>query len=323
MPFRDFLSSRLGIAAAAAVVLVAVLAIGVVIGMALQDGGSRTPSQATGKPATTTASDTATVVMSPTLAPSATATGVPTPEPPRQVSLPSPTPTVACTLQPAIQVAAVSPALGTHIEQATVDIAIDVQYQAGCNSNVLTWHILYCASPIDCNTYGGEGGVAITPGAAGSATLSAPFAAGGNYLRPIVICQYTVEIGHFLTPEAQWQTQLANDDRCHPPDTVPRVKVTGVIPELGTTLNAGDTISVNLEYDAGPATRVEARYSVENCAGDLYAFRSAPVTPGTSGVTTILVPVTPKAVGPLRHIEARLMNGDTVIATYNFGPCQG
>ena len=196
-------------------------------------------------------------------------------------------------------------------------------YQAGCTSNVLTWHILYCASPIDCNTYGGEGGAAITPGAFGSATLSAPFAAGGNYLRPIVICQYTVEIGHFLTPEAQWQTQLANDDRCQPPNDVPRIKVTGVTPDLGTTLKAGDTISVNVEYDAGPATRVEARYAVENCAGDLYAFRSAPVASGTSGVITILIPATSTAIGPLRHVEARLINGDTVIATYNFGPCHG
>jgi hypothetical protein len=322
------MSSWLGKATVAAVALVVVLAAGIVIGRATQGSDDHVPSQAGGEPQASSTSTSpitvATIASPPVASPTALLTSTPAHDlstPPPASVPPSPTPTVDFNVQPAVQVSSVSPPLGTHVEQASVNIAINVFYQAGRDSNVLTWHILYCASPIDCNTYGGQGGVDIIPGAAGAMTLGAPFAAGGNHLRPIVICQYTVEIGHFLTPEAQWQTQLADDPRCHPPQDVPRIKVTDVTPPLGTTLNAGDTISVYVEYDAGPATRIEARYSVENCAGDLYAFRSAPVSSGTSGVTTILIPVTPSAVGPLRHIEARLMNGDTVIATYNFGPC--
>jgi hypothetical protein len=99
------------------------------------------------------------------------------------------------------------------------------------------------------------------------------------------------------------------------------VKVIGVTPELGTFLNFGDTVSVNVEYDAGPATEVRARYFVEDCSGDLFAFRPLAVAPGSTGVVTVLVPVTAESIGPLRHIEAQLLNGETVIASYNFGPC--
>lgn len=326
--FRDFVSSTAGKSAVAAITLGAVLTGGILIGMALHENDDHGLPQAGVEPgaqSTSTAPITVATSASPFVAsPIPLATSIPAEDPsaaPPTSVRPSPTPTVDFNVQPSVQVRSVSPPIGTHVEQASIDIAITVDYQAGRDSNVLTWRILYCASPIDCNTYGGQGGLDIIPGAAGAATLGAPFAAGGNHLRPIVICQYTVEIGHFLTPEARWQTQLADDPRCHPPQDVPRIKVTDVTPPLGTTLRAGDPISVYVEYDAGPATRIEARYSVENCAGDLYAFRSAPVASGTSGVTTILIPVTPKAVGPLRHVEARLMNGDTVIATYNFGPC--
>jgi hypothetical protein len=196
-----------------------------------------------------------------------------------------------------------------------------VSYEAGNDSNVLGWSLMYCAASNDCNTYGYGHSREIVPGSTGDVTIGAPFPAGGNYLRPIVVCQYTVEIARYLTTEARWQSGLSEDPRCHPEVTTPRVKVLGVTPELGTIVQAGDVISVNLEYDAGPATRVEARYSVEDCAGDLFAFRSADITPGSSGIVTILIPVSAETTGPLRHIDAALMQGDARIATYGFGPC--
>ncbi len=264
----------------------------------------------TPRPTSTIATPATTATRTPTLAPTS-------PPPP---PAPTPTPTPDFTKQPSIQVVSLSPALGTHVETDSVDIKIDVSYQAGRDSNVVGWHILYCASPIDCNTYGGPG-TDIVPGSSGSLTIGAPFPAGGNHLRPIVICQYTVEIAHFLTPEAQYQSQLADDPRCHPPANQPAIKVTGVTPPLGTILKQGDVVSVNVEYDAGPATRIEVRYLVAGCTGDIFAVGLQDVQPGASGVTTILVPVTAAATGELHHIDAQLLNAALPVATYTFGPC--
>jgi hypothetical protein len=284
------------------------------------DGGQAGPQ---GVVATQTPLQTST--SAPTRSPTGTATLAPTPVPTapfvQNTPAPPPTQTPDFTAQPAIEVVSVSPTLGTHIETASVDIAIDVRYQAGRDSNVVSWSILYCASLNDCNTYGGPSSVDIEPGSSGRLMLGAPFAAGGNCLRPIVICQYTVEIAHFLTPEARWQSQLANDPRCHPEVSGPRIKVLGVTPDLGTILKQGDVISVNVEYDAGPATSIQVRYLVAQCTGDIFAVGSLDVKQGTSGVVTILVPVTRAATGELHHIDAQLLNGDLPIASYSFGPC--
>jgi hypothetical protein len=310
---------RLAAGVVVAAVVLAFAGIGV---YSLVDGGNGSPQAAvTSSPvpvATPTPSATSTAATAtPTASASATALpATPTPEPE-----PTFTPTPDFTLQPSVEVIGLDPPLGAHIETASVDIRIDTEYQAGGDSNVLGWSLLYCAGPNDCNTYGFQNSVDIVPGAKGSATLGAPFAAGGNYLRPIVVCQYTVTIGHFVTPEAQWQSQLANDARCHPDASGPRVKVLDVSPPLGSVISAGDVIRVNLEYDAGPATRALARYSVERCFGDLFAFRTADVQPGTSGVVTILVPVTEETRGTLHHIDAQLLNGDLPVADYSFGPC--
>jgi hypothetical protein len=255
-----------------------------------------------------------------TRAPSITATPSLTVTPTVAPVVVAPTATPVPARQPEIEVLSLNPPLGAHIEQESVDISIDVRYQAGRDSNVLSWRMLYCAAPNDCNTYGGPA-LDILPGSSGVRTLGAPFTAGGNTFRPIVICRYTVEIGRFLTPESRWETQFADDPRCHAEAAVPKVRVTGVTPELGTLLNVGDTVSVNVEYDAGPATRLRARYFVENCTGDIFAFRPVDVAPGSSGIVTVLIPVTAQSTGPLRHIEAQLLNGETVIASYNFGPC--
>ena len=116
---------------------------------------------------------------------------------------------------------------------------------------MLSWYIRYCASPIDCNTFGySVGATDIVPGSAGRITLGGVFPAGGNFYRPIVICQYTVEIGHFVTPEARWQSDVSSDPRCHPEVTGPKVEIIDVTPLLGTALHAGNTIAVNVRYDA-------------------------------------------------------------------------
>ncbi len=282
----------------------------------LTSGGSSSTPSAIAAPTAP-----ATSVSSPTASPSTTAAAEPSPEPTSpsvHEAPPIATPDLAA--QPSIEVLSVDPPLATHIETASVDIAINVRYQAGRDSNVLGWSILYCASPIDCNTYGFQSSVEVVPGSADTVTLGAPFAAGGNYLRPIVLCQYTVEIGHFITPEARWQSQLGNDPRCHPEVSSPRIKVLDVKPELGRVLRAGDVVRVNVEYDAGPATRAQVRYSVEQCAGDLFAVGSVDVDPGTSGVATIEVLVG-ETTGTLHNIEAQLLNGDVPVASYGFGPC--
>jgi len=312
MPRRFNLPLAIIWACAAIAIAAAFFAAGFGVRSIVSGGGSAPPSAAasqTPAPTSTGAPVTATATLAPTLAP----TAPPVPD--------TPTPTPDFTKQPAIEVVSLNPALGTHVETASVDIAIDVRYQAGRDSNVVGWTILYCASPDDCDIYGGPGSVAIVPGSSGALTIGAPFAAGGNYLRPIVICQYTVEIAHFLTPEARWQSQLAADARCHPQVTQPRIKVLDVTPALGTILKQGDLVSVNVEYDAGPATRIEVRYLVAGCAGDIFAVGSLDVHQGTSGVATILVPVTRAATGELHHIDAQLLNADVPVANYSFGPC--
>jgi hypothetical protein len=46
-------------------------------------------------------------------------------------------------------------------------------------------------------------------------------------------------ISHFVTPEAQWQSQLSNDERCQG-ERRASVKITGTSPQTGTVVNSGD-----------------------------------------------------------------------------------
>jgi hypothetical protein len=306
----------IGAGAASAAVL---FGAGFALHAALSDSGSVVPLATSSgtPPASATASATVTATSTPVI--EATATEGPVPTVPPVAEPPTPLPTADASIQPSVQVVSLDPPLGAHIEQASVNISIGVEYQAGSVSNVLGWNILYCASPNDCNLYEGTGAMEIVPGSSARVTLGGVFPAGGNAFRPIVICQYTVEIGHFVTPEARWQTQLAADARCHPEVAGPRIKVLGVTPALGSQVRVGDTVAVNIEYDAGPATKAQARYSVHDCA--LFAAPTIDIKPGTSGVATILVPVVAGAAGTLEHVEARLLSGTDRVASYDFGPC--
>ncbi len=317
-----------------AVVIVAALAIvgigGIVLGYNLHSGGSDANRAVIGAPTTSSASPSAasptrTAVATPSAISTATsspaaATAVPSDTPtPLPTDTPAPTPTPA---EPHVQVNAIDPSIGSEITAASVPITVDVDYQAGAVSNVLGWTLYYCFSPIDCNTFGLDTAYDVVPGSQGSARLQSTFAPGANGLRPAVICQLTVTIGHFLTPEAHWQSQLAANPRCHPDELAPTIKVTDVQPPLGSTLASNGFVTVNLEYDAGPATKIWVGYYVSQCAGDLFAVATRDVTPGTSGITTIQIGVTAQSAGhPLHHVEAQLRNGDATIATYAFGPC--
>lgn len=309
----------------AAVVIIAIAVAGFVFGLVIAgtfDDGDATPAAVGATPAP--ASSTIAVSPKPrsTPAPASSTPAAATALPPRPSPLPpTATPTVDFMKQPEVQILVVTPPLGTHIEEASVEIAIDVRYQGGRDSNVLAWELYYCAAPTDCNTYGSRNETEVIPGAAGVATIGGPFPAGGNYLRPIVVCRYTVAIGHFLTPEAQWQTQLSDDPRCQSSAAGPAVRVLDVAPELGAAVVEGDTISINLSYEAGPATQVWAGYYVAGCGGDLFAARTIDIAPGTSGVATINIAVTAESAGILSHIEARLLNGGLTVASYAFGPC--
>ena len=201
-----------------------------------------------------------------------------------------------------------------------MNIAIGVDYQAGSVSNVLSWYIRYCASPIDCNTFGySVGATDIVPGSSGRITLGGVFPAGGNFYRPIVICQYTVEIGHFVTPEARWQSDVSSDPRCHPEVTGPKVEIIDVTPPLGTALRAGNTIAVNVRYDAVSADTLSVMYAVEGCVRQSASKTS--ITPGSSNVTTVLIPVTATGAGILKYVEADLLAGNRFLTSYEFGSC--
>jgi hypothetical protein len=230
-------------------------------------------------------------------------------------------PTATPTRNPELQILSVSPPVGTHVEVESVDIAIDVQYIAGYDSNVMGWSLLYCAAPNDCNTEGFESSVDIVPGSAGVVTLGAPFVAGGTALRPIVVCQYTVEIGRYLTPDARWQSAVSDDDRCHPERGQGRIEVTQVFPDLGSDLHDGEVVGVTVSYDTGPATRVVARIYTRNCSGTTAAVGSLDVGAGRSAAGTVAVFADAQSAGPLHHVDVWLMNGDVAVASYSYGPC--
>ena len=315
-------SRVLWIAAAAACAAV-VFGAGFALRSALSDSASVGPIVASTTPreGSATASPSTTPTTFP---PAATDTAVSTEAP---VGLPSPVtelrtplPTPDASIQPFVSAISLDPSLGAHIEQASVDIAIAVDYQAGSVSNVLSWYIRYCASPIDCNTFGYSAGATdIVPGSSGRITLGGVFPAGGNYLRPIVICQYTVEIGHFVTPEARWQSDVASDPRCHPEVTGPKVEILDVTPPLGTSLRAGNTIAVNIRYDAVSADTLSVRYAVEGCAP--LPAKNTTVTGGSSSVTTVLIPVSTTGAGTLKLVEATLLVGGRALTSYDFGDC--
>jgi hypothetical protein len=266
---------------------------------------SRTPSRTPPPPATPTRT------AAPPVIPAATS-----PPPPPTAT---PTPTIDPLVQPAVDVVSIEPPLGFHIELAQIDVTIAVSYQAGRDSNVLGWSLLYCASPNDCNTYGFEHGLEIVPGSSGSATLGATFPAGGNYLRPIVVCQYTVEIGHFITPEVRWQSQLASDERCQGSASGPRITVVDISPPLGTNLGDGQVVAVNVEYVAGPADQILISGYGPGCG--VIAAATRDIEPEAAGVATIDFVVSPPATGELRSITAQLLNGGIPIADYTFGAC--
>jgi hypothetical protein len=211
------------------------------------------------------------------------------------------------------------PPLGTHIETASVDIALGVNYQAGRDSNTLEWQLLYCAAPNDCNIYGSRLSTDIVPGSNGQVTLGAPFPAGGNYLRPIVVCQYTVVIAHFLTPEAQWQSQLSNDERCQG-ERRAAVKITGTSPQTGTVVNSGDAVSVYVEYDAYNADQLLVTLYMADCrpAG----VKTVDLAPDSAGVTTVIIASSPpSATGTFQGAQAQLLRAGSTVASYGFGAC--
>lgn len=230
------------------------------------------------------------------------------------------TPPPDFTKQPSIELLAASPELGTHIELASVDIALDVRYQGGRDSNVLAWELYYCAGPRDCNTYGSRNETAVVPGAAGDARLGGPFPAGGNYLRPIVVCRYTVTLGHYLTPEAQWQTAMSPDPRCQGGDRSASVRVTGVTPELGSVLSRGEFATVYVEYDAYGANQLQVFVRGDGCV--VLGARTVDIERDSAGVTTVNVTSSPPGAGTMREVEAVLLDeGGVVKARYGFGGC--
>ena len=282
-------------------------------------GATATPTVRKGTPTRTrtpAGTTTATAVAStptPAVAADGAAAPPPTPIPPTA------TPTPDFTKQPAVEVTSIDPPLGAHIELASVDITLGVTYQAGRDSNTLGWELLYCAAPNDCNTYGFNLGTPIVPGSNGQLTLGGPFPAGGNYLRPIVLCRYTVVISHFVTPEAQWQSQLSNDERCQG-ERRASVKITGTSPQTGTVVNSGDAVSVYVEYDAYNADQLLVTLYMDNCrpAG----VKTVDLPPDTTGVTTVIIASSPPAAtGTLQGAQAQLLRAGSTVASYGFGAC--
>lgn len=278
---------------------------------------------------THTPTKTATVLTArPTRTPTAGAS--PTPEtampaaPAQPVILPtrvpaSPTPTPDFTKQPAIQILNTAPPIGTHIKTASVDIAIEVSYQAGRDSNVLAWELYYCAGPSDCNTYGSRNEKAVVPGAAGTTTIGGPFPAGGNYLRPIVVCRYTVVIGHYLTPEDQWQTEMSPDERCQGGADYASVRVTGVSPDIGAQVGEGEIVTAYVEYGAYGASQLQVIARGDGCV--VIGSRTIDLARDSSSVATVHITSSPPGIGTLREVEAALLDEGVVKARYDFGGC--
>lgn len=329
----------LGSAGAIAVVVVATLA--ALIGRTVVSGGDGGPHHALA--ATTTAAVSATSTVTPGF-PSATASSLPvgqatnTPHPvvtpvalePTAAPTVAPAAAVPSTNGPAVTVKAVSPRVGTEITTDSVPISVEVDYEAGPVSNVLGWTIYYCYGPTDCNTYSRPTAYDIQPGTAGSATLTGLFTSGSTGLRRATICRLSVVMGHFVTPEVQWDSQTADRPVCHP--QYASVTVLDVQPALNSALSVDTPVSVNLRYDARPITslpssppqappKIRVSYYADSCVSEA-AVSYSDLTPGTMGVTTIKIAVAPATIGrTLWHISARIVSGDTTLAAYGFGPC--
>jgi hypothetical protein len=254
-------------------------------------------------------------------------TAAATPAPPRVITVvvevPAPTPTPV-RRPAAIQVRSVSPPIGNLSTEGSFTVSVDVDYQAGDASNVLGWTLSYCFAATDCNTYSLPTAYAIVPGSSGSATLSALFSPGADGLRPVALCRMTVVIGHFLTPESQWQSERSPDSRCYDVfEQEPAVKVLDVQPALGTRLSSGESVAVNVEYDAGPANTLRVMYHTgTRCWSGAEGAATVAVERGTHGVTTVLIPIDAAATGhPLFYVKAQLLNDSTLLREYGFGPC--
>jgi len=282
------------------------------------------PTPAVTRTVTAVGGGTSTPARTPSRTPTAPVTSAATPQPatrpPAPASQPpTPTPTPDFTKQPQVEVLSVDPPLGTHIEVASVDIAIGVRYQAGRDSNVLAWELTYCAGPTDCNIYGSRHETGIVPGSNGTITIGAPFPAGGNYLRPIVVCKYRVVIGHYLTPEAEWQSGVAPDERCQGQQR-DSVRINGVSPDVGTNLSTGQSVAVHMEYNSSGADQVLVEiYTGPQCV--LAGARTVEIAPNNTGVITVDVALSPPITGLLRSVDATLLAGGGFRASYSFGGC--
>ncbi len=276
------------------------------------------PSKTVSRTALATRSVTITVtpraVASTPVAPSSTAPS-PTAVPPTATA----TATPDFTKQPSVEVVSLDPPLGTHLEVASVEIKIGVSYQAGRDSNVLAWELYYCLAPNECNTYGSRNETEVTPGANGSVVSGGTFPAGGNYLRPIVVCRYTVTIGHYLTPEAQWQSQMSSDERCQGGEQRASIRITGVTPDIGSDVSEGEVVTAYVEYNALGADQIQMISRGDNCV--ILGSRTIDIERDSSGVETIHITTSPPGTGTLREVEALLLDGGAVKGTYNYGGC--
>ena len=317
---------RLVLIGAAAAFGALCIAIGVAVGVILARDGSSGDDEPQAR-ATATSVPRSPAGTATAAAATATPEAAPSSRPPQVVTVvvqvPAPTPTPP--RRPgAIQVRNVTPPIGTLSTEASFNVSVDVDYQAGDASNVLAWTLEYCFASTDCNTYSLPDAYAIVPGANGSATLSALFSPGANGLRPVALCRMTVVIGHFLTPEARWESPRAPDSRCYDVFAqAPVVTVLDAQPAFGAILRQGENVTVNVQYDPGPANTLRVTYIAgDNCWGGLEGSKSVSIDRGKPGVTTVLIPIAPNTVGrPLFHVKAALFNDADLLREYGFGPC--
>ncbi len=263
---------------------------------------------------TRTAVATTTTPVPPAAAPVATrppSTPLPLP--------PTATPTIDPAKQPAIEVVSIDPPVGAEVTAPPIPIAVNVNYQAGPVSNVLGWTIEYCYSPNDCNTYSLASAYEVVPGSSGSATLTSLFSIDANYLRPAVICRYTVVIGHFLTPEVKWQSQASSDERCDQPSNHPTIRLVEATPGVGTVLDEGEVVSVFVAYEAGSANQLLVNLYMNGCR--LSGARTFEISPGSSTNDTFDVATSPPAQGRLERVDVQLLDAGIPIASYTLGAC--
>jgi hypothetical protein len=276
-----------------------------------------TPSPGAVRTRTVTVSPTRTVSATATQAP-ATASLVAT-RPPDKPLPPAATPTINPAAQPAIEVISLDPPIGTEVTAPPIPITVDVNYQAGPASNVLGWTIEYCYSNIDCNTYSLASAYEVVPGSSGSAALTSMFAVDANYLRPAVICQYTVVIGHFLTPEVKWQSPVADNERCDQPRFHPTIRTVEATPGVGTVLEEGEVVSVFVAYEAGSANQLVVNLYLDGCV--LGGTRTFEISPGSSTNDTFDMATSPPAQGMLERVDVQLLDGGIAVSSSTLGAC--